>query len=344
MQEWAGEVAAGRNPLQERRLHREALSFREFVERVYLKSERWARKAPATQAGDLARIKNYLLPALGHRKLIDISLADLTALSRDLNSPAAAAALARRGGATKKTARGGEGGARRTMRLAKAILSYAVEAHELAESPAARLKVGQDGRRTARPDTAAYERLAAALTRLRGESPTMRLACDVVRLLALTGARKSEVLRLRWRHVDLERGRIVIPPAEHKSGRKTQEPRVIALSDAAKTVLLAYQPGEPEAFVFAGARGVPVALQRPWARIAKAAELPAEITLHTLRHGVGSLLAGAGASPVEIATALGHRDWRTSQIYCHASQDDHARLARRVSDLVGSVSKLRAVG
>lgn len=346
MEARAGEVAGGRNPMVERRRQREARTFRGFVEGVYLTSDDWRRKAPSTRANDEGRIRAFLLPALGDRRLLDITLGDLKRLHRDLGDPAAAEALARKGGATKATRRGGAGGARRTMRLLKAILAFAVEEEELADNPAAHLKLGPDGERGTAPDDDAYGRLWAALDELRGESYTMRRACDCIALLALTGARRAEINRLRWRHVDLDGRRLTLGKAEHKAGRKTGRSRVIALPDEAVAILDAHRRAEPDpnpdALVFAGLRpAAPVALQRPWARVAAAAKLPAGITLHALRHGIGTHLAAAGMAAPQIAMALGHHQWRTSERYVHAVDRARAELAQRAADLVRP-KKLRA--
>ncbi len=50
------------------------------------------------------------------------------------------------------------------------------------------------------------------------------------RLLLLTGARKSEILNLRWNEIDLERGVLFLP--DSKTGRKT-----VVLSAAALSIL-----------------------------------------------------------------------------------------------------------
>jgi integrase len=343
MEAQAAQIAAGKNPIEERRYRRERMTFREFVERVYLASDRWRRKAPSTRVNDENRIRTYLLPALGDRKVFEITLADLKRLHRDLSDPEAATALARKAGSTKSVLRGGEGGARRTMRLLKAILAYAVEEEELAENPAAKLRLGTDGARDTAPDDDAYARLWAALEQLRGESYTMQRSCDIIRIIALTGARRSEIRNLRWRHVDLEQRRIVLSRSEHKAGRATNRSRIIALPDDAVAILAGYPRGEPDAFVFAGLKpGTPVALQRPWQRITKAANLPETITLHVLRHGVGTALAAAGLAAPQIAAQLGHTQWRTSERYCHAVDRARVELAQKTAELVRP-RKLRAV-
>ena len=334
MQELAGSIARGLDPVEEKRRRRASLSFAELVTR-YLASLAWRDKAPSTKRGDLCRINTYLVPSLGARKLVEIKADELKRLHATLCAPAAAEALARRGGATKATRRGGEGGARRTMRLLRAVFGFAVEVGELEANPAAGLKLGSDGARTAAPDQADYSRLWPALAKLRGQSETQDRALDIVALLALSGARRSEIQRLRWRHLDLENQRIVLPPTEHKAGRKTHKVRVIALPPEAVAILRGYERGEPEALIFEGERaGSPVDLAAPWSRVRAAAGLGRELVLHSLRHGVGSALAAAGHGAPAIATALGHSSWSMSARYTHAFDRQRTELAAAVAALV----------
>ena len=334
MQELAGSIAGGRDPIEERRKRRASLSFAELVTR-YQASPAWRDKAESTRRSDECRLRAFILPALGDRRLVEITPGDLKKLHATLCDPAAAEALARRGGATKATRRGGEGGARRTMRLLRAVFGFAVEVGELEANPAAALRLGSDGRRESAPDTAAYSRLWPAIARLRGQSATMDAALDVIALLALTGARRSEIQRLRWRHLDMAGRRIVLPPDEHKSGRKTHKVRVISLSDEAMAILRGYERGEPASLVFEGSRaGSPVDLAAPWRRVREAAGLERSMVLHSLRHGVGSALAAAGRSAPEIAVALGHSGWGVTQRYCHAHDVQRVELAAIAARLV----------
>jgi integrase len=342
------EVMAGKNPIQDRRRFRESPTFRGLID-TYLASRDWRRKAPTTRDFDLGRIHAFLLPALGSKKVVDITLGDLRNLHRDLCDPAKAEALAKAGGRTKATRRGGEGGARRTMRLLKAILAFAVEEFDLPENPAAKLKLDADGERDVVPDLDAYGRLWAAIEKLRGTSYTMTRACDCIALIALTGARRGEIKGLRRRHVDLPGRRLVLAKDEHKAGRKTGKTRIIGLPADAVAILTTYLPKEgekfpePDALVFSGLRpDAPVALQKPWEAIAEEAKLPSTITLHSLRHGVGTLLAAQGKSPAQLAMALGHSQWRTTERYVHAVDFARAELAEETAALVRP-NKLRTV-
>jgi integrase len=68
---------------------------------------------------------------------------------------------------------------------------------------------------------------------------------DIVRLLALTAARKTEIGSLRWDEVDLEAAEIHLPPARTKSGRNHNIP----LAPAALAILQARRADGRE-FVF----------------------------------------------------------------------------------------------
>lgn len=339
-------IAGGGNPLLDRKKRRQAPTFAEWIDTEYLKSDAWKRKAATTQAFDRGKIEAFLKPALGAKKLADITAADVIRLARDLADPEKAQELARKAGRTKKTRRGGEGGARRTMRLVKAVFAHAVEGGDLEVSPAAKFKVSADGQREVVPDEAAYGRLWAALTKLRAEGGSTAKACDAVLLIAMTGARKGEIGKLRVRHVSLTDRRITLPAHEHKGGRKSGKQRVISLPDEAIAVLSAYgleeAAAKSDAFLFAGPSGRPIALQRYWSTIAAEAKLEPAVTLHSLRHGVGTALAAAGLSPIQIAQQLGHAGWAVSQRYVHAVDKARRDLAQRTADILRP-AKLRAV-
>lgn len=328
----AAQIATGINPLAERQKHRSSPSFQAYVE-TYQRSTAWRDKAPSTRLNDGYRLR-MVCAAIGSVKLSEITLDMLRRLHRDLCDPATAEALARKAGSTKRCRRGGEGAGRRSMRLVRAILSHAVEAGEIAANPGTGLKLGSDGQREHAPDHEQYRKLWAAVAKARGTSTAMDTALDAITLLGLTGSRRSEIGRLRWEHVDLAAGRIVLPPDQHKSGRKTGRSRVIELAPEAAAILRNRRPQNAMGFVFEGVRGVPVDLAGPWHKVRQSAGLGRETVLHSLRHGLGSALAEAGHSAHEISLALGHSGWAMSQRYVHGRDQHRARLAVAAAALV----------
>src|SRR5262249_1448875 len=127
-------------------------------------------------------------------------------------------------------------------------------------------------------------------------------AANAVRLLLLTGCRKSEITALRWEWVDFERGYLRLPTS--KTGAK-----VVALAAAALELLAALREHDPAGvWVLAAARGNGsyTGLQKDWERIRERASLPG-VRLHDLRHSFASFAVADGHTLFLVGKALGHK-------------------------------------
>lgn len=142
-----------------------------------------------------------------------------------------------------------------------------------------------------------------------------RASAAVIAMLAVTGARRNEILNARWDELDMSRRILTVPVS--KSGK----PRRIFLSDPAMKII-AYQArirndGHP--YIFPG--GVPgrplISVKRTWERVKKMADLPDDLRVHDLRHSFASVLANRGVPLNEIGTLLGHSDVRMTARYAH---------------------------
>ena len=147
-----------------------------------------------------------------------------------------------------------------------------------------------------------------------------------------TGARKMEIMGLRWPQVDLMRGHIVF--LETKNGSK----RGVTVTGAALAILkerakvrridtdLVFpsakkpKPGEP---------WKPVDLRAPWLAALKTAGIE-DFRWHDLRHTTASYLAMNGASLAEIAEVLGHKTLAMAQRYSHLSDGHVAGVLERL--------------
>jgi integrase len=140
-------------------------------------------------------------------------------------------------------------------------------------------------------------------------------AVAAVRLLALTGARKGEILGLQWAWVDASSGRAHLP--DSKSGEKT-----LILPPAALAVLASLQTVEGNPYVIVGGKpGAPlVNLKDPWLAIREAANLD-DVRIHDLRHSFASVGAAGGASLPIIGALLGHSQPSTTARYAHLADD-----------------------
>ncbi len=147
-----------------------------------------------------------------------------------------------------------------------------------------------------------------------------------LRLLLLTGTRKSEILKARWEDVRLDLRLLIVPLS--KSGK----PRHIPLSDAAVRILRAMPrtPGNP--WLFPGrAPGKPLSdLYLFWNRLRRELGL-ADVRIHDLRHTFASFLVNAGHSLYEAQKMLGHSDPRTTMRYAHQGQASLLAAAETVS-------------
>lgn len=337
------DVADGRSPLAEKRAAKAAMTVSDLFDK-YLASERFKNKAATTQGVDRGRIERHLRPLLGKHVLEALSPADVENAHRSIVTGKTATNKPSGKKRGRVIVRGGEGTARMAVRLLRSILSWGKAAKVLPPGVTPDLvssvSIGRDGKRDLiLDDPAAYARLWHVLDRLTdpgalsdNESPMRQEVADAIRVIALTGARKGEIVGLRWNHVDLKAGTLTLPVDAHKTGRKTGDQRIIGLP-ALAAIIIARQPaGDPGDLVFRPARGGErLDLTKPWRTIRTAAELPAGIGLHGLRHSLASHMAMNGAEATEIMTALGHRDITTSQKYVHWARDKRQALAEKAA-------------
>lgn len=120
-----------------------------------------------------------------------------------------------------------------------------------------------------------------------------------LRLLLLTGARKSEILKARWENVNLEQRLLTVPLS--KSGK----PRHIVLSDAAIAVIRAIPKKAGIPWLFPGhAEGKPLSdLYLFWKKLRGELGLN-DVRIHDLRHTFASFLVNSGHSLYEVQKCL----------------------------------------
>lgn len=147
-------------------------------------------------------------------------------------------------------------------------------------------------------------------------------------LMALTtGARKGELMGLTWADVDLARREAYV-------GRtKNGDPRVLPLVAAVVAELQGFKAGKPDELVFGAPRDAKRAFsfEEHFVQAVKAARLAGDkVTFHTLRHSCASYLAKHGATLLEIADLLGHRQLQVTKRYSHLATSHKAALVERV--------------
>jgi integrase len=196
-----------------------------------------------------------------------------------------------------------------------------------ADNPVRGVKRYPDKKNETYLSTTELRRLGDALgaEEARGANPS---AISIIRLLAFTGARKSEIAALRWAEVDLERGYLRL--GDSKTGAK-----VIPLGAPAIEVLAGLPRIEGSPFVFPAATNGTAfqGVDKVWRKVRAAAGFPT-LRIHDLRHSFASAgLARGDALPV-IGKILGHADVKTTSRYAHLADDPVRQAADAIAKTV----------
>ena len=180
-------------------------------------------------------------------------------------------------------------------------------------------------RRKGRERFLSNEEICRIAARLAGYEAELPLEVAAIRLLMLTGCRKSEVVTLRWS--DYRAGHLFL--RDSKTG-----PRTVWLSQAARGVL--ERIPRISAWVF------PVRhAEQPrsrnwldpfWRRVRAEVDLP-DVRTHDVRHSYATFALRQGESVLAIARLLGHANPSTTLKYTHFAD----AMVREAAETVGAV-------
>lgn len=273
---------------------------------------------------------DYWSDQLGHLKLAEISATKIAACRDALT------------GATEDN----PAGIRKPATLAgylatlASVLTACVEQwHWLSVSPMRGVKKPAISNRRERfLDHAELHRLLDACRA--STSPDLLL---VVMMAVSSGARRSEILNLRWTNIDLAQG-VMILRADNANEKKGDTrsapiaPEALEMLKARKAAVAAKRNGKvaelrPSDLVFPSrvSDGQPVDLRKPWETALKVAGIQG-FRFHDLRHSAASFLAAGGASLLEIGAVLGHKSAQTTKRYSHLTEGHIHEVVRKMND------------
>ena len=146
----------------------------------------------------------------------------------------------------------------------------------------------------------------------------------IVLLAITTGARKGELTKLRWNDIDFERR------TAHVSTTKNGQPKVLPLTDSVMKELQLFDTKD-SSLIFASKVKEEVAyyFTKPWKKALEDADIE-DFRFHDLRHSCASYLAQSGASLLEIADVLGHKQISVTKRYAHLCIEHKSSLINRV--------------
>jgi integrase len=295
------------DPMAARDAARHASTFADFAAR-YLAEFAAGHHKPRTRAEEERLLKTAILPVLGTTRLTDIGKADAARLHAKLHE-------------TPVTAN-------RALALLSAVLGWAERVGERPDGSNPCRHVSHYPERARERLVTAEElaRLGETLANAEASGVADWRAVALIRLLAFTGARLSEILTLRWEWIDLQTGTARLP--DSKTGAKT-----LYLPAPALAVLAALPRHAENLHVLPGERpGAPlVSPAKAWQRIRGAAGLP-DLHLHDLRHAFASTAVAAGDSLFIVGKLLGHRQASTTERYSHLAPDPARAVANRTGE------------
>lgn len=152
-------------------------------------------------------------------------------------------------------------------------------------------------------------------------------AVAIIRLLAFTGARKSEIAGLRWSEVDIQRGYLRL--GDSKTGAKVIPIGAPAVEVIANVTAI---DGSPFVFTASSGDGRFQGVERVWQKVRADGGL-SKLRLHDLRHTFASIGLARDALPL-IGAILGHADVKTTSRYAHLADDRGRQAADGISKSV----------
>ena len=146
----------------------------------------------------------------------------------------------------------------------------------------------------------------------------------IVLLAITTGARKGELTKLRWNDIDFDRRTAYV------STTKNGQPKVLPLTDSVIRELRLFNKND-NSLIFESKvkENVAYCFTKPWKKALEDADIN-DFRFHDLRHSCASYLAQSGASLLEIADVLGHKQISVTKRYAHLCIEHKSSLINRV--------------
>ena len=285
-------ILLGNYPGADKRDKQHCMTFAEFFEQKYLP---FAKPRKRSWRDDEKLYTRRLRSLYGTTPLDKITRHSLQQMHSDLRSELSASSCDHHLG------------------LMSRCLRLALDWKLIADNPAHGLKkYNEDNRRDRLMTDDELQRLMTTL-----DSDPARTACLVIKWCLYTTCRKGEALHLRWADINRDTNTWTIQAANAKSKKR----RTVPLNPSALAILDELQPGNTSEWVFLNSKNGErlQSVDKVWQRVRKAADLPSDIVIHSLRHQGASMALASGADLATVRDLLGHADISTTEKYLHAS-------------------------
>lgn len=240
----------------------------------------------------------------------DLSKADVNKVLKDIMAGKTRVSVKTKKLRGKAIVRGGAGTATRTVGLLGGILTYAVEAGIIERNPAHGIRKPKDNVRNRRLTEAEYRTLGKIL-RNAANDDKYQMTVDIIRQIALSGCRRTEMIKLQWVEADTDASCLrLVDSKEGASTRPIGLPVVEYLESRKAAGIGTYVfPGQGDDNAFGS-------FPNYWEKIFDDTPL-ADITPHVLRHSFASIANDLGFTEVTIAALVGHAKGSVTSKYIH---------------------------
>lgn len=277
---------------------------------------------------DRTNYTRHIEPLIGKRIARELTLSDLSQWQAQV-----AAGKTSLDVKTRKQGRaivtGGTGAAARSMRTLSAMMSWAVRHEILDQNPCGKIQKYRDEQRERALTEDEATRLWTMIAEAEKAWVIAKDFADIFRLIMLTGARRTEIVALRWSEVDFDRARLVLPPVRTKMGALNRS-RYIVLSAPALDILQKVKRRGEHVFPSSVGDKPLVGVNRAWEKVRTLAGIP-DVRLHDLRHSFATFAVENGASLFQVGRALGHAKSVSTERYAHPTDAGARAIASDVA-------------
>ncbi len=298
-----GAIATGSDPAAARAAARRAPTVEDLAAR-FLTQHVATKLKPRTAADYAWMVSKVILPAIGKKRIVDVTKADISRLHHDLRETPYQA--------------------NRALAVVGSMFTLAERWGEVAINPCRLIEFYKEHKRERILSAQEFGRLADALE-TSNQSP---FAIAAIKLLVFTGARKGEILDLEWSWIDWGRGEARLP--DSKTGAKTLHLPAPALAVLAELPRVAGSD-----YVVSNTTGGRLRLQTAWETIRGSAGM-SDLRIHDLRHAFASVAVSSGMGLPIVGKMLGHTQAATTQRYAHLASDPVKAAVNSVAEKIAA--------
>lgn len=315
--ELKGKIVRGYDPLEEKKAIYSTPTIKEFSV-DFLKAKEKVLRPTTLESYRIFALEKYILPKFGSLRIDSISKRDVQAFHSSLSK-------------IPKMAN-------RLLRILSSLFGVAVSWDLVSSNPASGIKKFPEHKRERYLSDDEIKNLSEILNEERDQ-----MNINAIRLILLTGSRKSEVLSARWQDFNLEKGIWLKPAMLTKQNKNHYTPLNGEALDIVKKMK---QKIISDSKIESSERTVSTKeylffnpktkthlrdIKKFWAKICKKAGIK-NARIHDLRHTFASILVSKGVSLEVIGKLIGHSSITTTQRYSHLANSS----LKQATDMLAS--------